>query len=65
MAKLKLNYWKSKEDGQWYWHIKARNGRIVCDSGAYNRRASLLKELTILFAVTMGHTVSTPNEIHP
>lgn len=27
-------------NGQWYWHIKGRNGEIVCQSEGYTRRAS-------------------------
>jgi len=42
---MKFEYWKAK-DGQWYWHLKARNGRIIAYAGeGYKRKAKCLKSL--------------------
>lgn len=30
------------EDGNWYWHAKSRQGRILADSGGYARRGTAL-----------------------
>lgn len=38
---MKLIIWKAK-DG-WRWHVKARNGKLVAESGeSYKRRATML-----------------------
>jgi uncharacterized protein YegP (UPF0339 family) len=29
--KCLFQVWKSDEDGQWYWHLRAKNGEIVAD----------------------------------
>ena len=26
----RLEYWQSPKDGQWYWHLKGANGKVVC-----------------------------------
>lgn len=30
---MKFQYWKSKKDGQWYWHLIASNNRILATGG--------------------------------
>lgn len=38
---MKIQYFKSK--GQWFFHLKSRNGKIVAQSEAYKKKASCLK----------------------
>lgn len=40
---FKFVVFRSQEDGQWYWHIDARNGRTVCSSEGYRRRVDAIK----------------------
>jgi len=40
---MKFELWKSK--GQWYWHLKARNGLIICQSEGYTRRFNAVKTI--------------------
>jgi uncharacterized protein len=35
---MKYEYWKSAGNGQWYWHLKARNGEIVAQSEGYTTK---------------------------
>ena len=42
MKQGKFVYWKSDKNGQWYWHLKARNGQIICQSEGYKRKAGCL-----------------------
>lgn len=46
---MKLSIFKSVLNGQWYWHIKARNNRIVACGEGYKRRARLIRTLHNLF----------------
>ena len=42
---MKLIYFKDSK-GEWRWHIKARNGRIMADSGeGYKTRRGVLKAI--------------------
>lgn len=34
----KFEVFRSKKDKQWYWRLKAVNGRIICQSEGYKRR---------------------------
>jgi uncharacterized protein YegP (UPF0339 family) len=43
MTKYKIHIFKSPENGQWYLHIKARNGEIVLQSEGYKSHQSALK----------------------
>ena len=31
----KYEYWESMKNRQWYWHLKASNGRVVAQSEGY------------------------------
>jgi len=43
---MKIRTYKSTQDGQWYWHARADNGRIVADSGeGYHNKGDMLQEL--------------------
>jgi uncharacterized protein YegP (UPF0339 family) len=44
---MKIEWWKSPINGLFYWHIVARNGRIVSQSrggedGGYKQKATML-----------------------
>jgi uncharacterized protein YegP (UPF0339 family) len=34
----KFEYWESKKDGQWYFHLKAKNGEIIAQSQGYTTK---------------------------
>jgi uncharacterized protein YegP (UPF0339 family) len=34
----KFEYWHSKKDGQWYFHLKAVNGEIIAQSQGYTTK---------------------------
>jgi uncharacterized protein YegP (UPF0339 family) len=36
------------EDGQWYWHIKSKNNKIICQSEGYQRKGGALKAVKSL-----------------
>lgn len=36
------------EDGQWYWHVKSKNNKIICQSEGYQRKAGALKAVKSL-----------------
>ncbi len=43
---MKVHIYKSTQDGLWYWHARAENGRIVADSGeGYHNKGDMLQEL--------------------
>lgn len=43
---MKFHVYKDKA-GEWRWKLKARNGRVVADSGeGYKRKAAAIKTLT-------------------
>jgi uncharacterized protein YegP (UPF0339 family) len=45
----KLYFWKSHKTNQFHFHVKARNGKIVCQGEGYTRKASLLNTVNRLF----------------
>jgi uncharacterized protein YegP (UPF0339 family) len=30
--------YRSKQDGKWYWHMRAGNGEMIADSEGYSRK---------------------------
>lgn len=36
-------YWQSKVNNQWYWHLKAANNEKLCASEGYKNEADCLK----------------------
>jgi len=42
---MKVQYWKSAKDGQWYWHLVARNGEVMLSSEGYTRRISATRSI--------------------
>lgn len=55
---MKYEYWKSTNDDQWHWHLKARNGEVIAQSEAYTTKAMCLKGIQAckrsLFAKTVA-----------
>jgi len=45
---VRFEYGK-KKNGQFYWHIKAKNGEIIAQGEGYKRRAGVLKVFNLLF----------------
>ena len=39
MNKGKYEYWKSDANGQWYWHLKAANNKVILQSEGYHSLA--------------------------
>jgi uncharacterized protein YegP (UPF0339 family) len=35
-------YWQSKRDNQWYWHLKAANGEKIATGEGYRNEADCL-----------------------
>ena len=53
--KYRLHIWQAtrgKTAGQWYWHIKHVNGKVVAQGESYKRRGDLLTMLGRLFRGT-------------
>jgi len=43
--------WKSDKDSQWYWHLKAANGKIVAASGqGYHNKQDCLAGIELVKA---------------
>lgn len=47
--------WRSEANHQWYWHIKARNGRIIAASEGYKRKSDALQGLESLVSNIMAY----------
>lgn len=46
-SKLRFQYGR-KKNGQWYWHLRARNGEIVAENEGLKTRASVMKVFRLL-----------------
>ena len=42
MRKPKFEYHRSKADDQWYWRLKARNGKVIAVSEGYKTKRACL-----------------------
>ena len=53
-----LHIFRDKK-GEWRWHVKARNGRIVADSGeGYTRKSRCVAMADRLFAVNKREMIT-------
>lgn len=59
--KLRIEYWLSQANHQWYFHVKARNGKIVAQSEGYKRFRSCEKT-TELFKSAITDCEFIPKE---
>lgn len=59
--------WRSETNHQWYWHIKARNGKIIAASEGYKRKGDALQGLESLVSNIMvhGRPITTVEESKP
>ena len=45
---MKIYIFKSALNGEWYFHVKQKNGRITLQSEGYKRKASIVKLIASL-----------------
>jgi len=45
---MKYEMWKSKKDGNWYWHLKASNGERVAYGEGYLRKTDCLTAINLV-----------------
>ena len=38
----KFEYWESQKDGQWYFHLKAENGKVIAQSQGYTTKKNCI-----------------------
>lgn len=46
---LRFEYWKSNNNRQWYWRLKAGNNEPLCQSEGYKSKASVVKAYHAIF----------------
>jgi uncharacterized protein YegP (UPF0339 family) len=46
---MKIKIYKG-DDGQWYWHIKSPNGKILAQGEGYKRKRSAMNVIKVLKA---------------
>lgn len=44
----KWEFWQSKKDEKWYFHLKAANGKIILQSEGYNTKKSCKEGITAI-----------------
>lgn len=45
---MQIEYWQSRKDGKWYFHVKARNGKLLASSQGYKRKLGATKGIEAL-----------------
>jgi len=45
---MKYFYWKSEANGQWYWHLKAKNGRVIASGGGFNNKQNVKESIRLV-----------------
>lgn len=43
-AGKRIEYWKSERDGAFYFHVRARNGKVTSPSEGYTQSGSALRQ---------------------
>jgi Domain of unknown function (DUF1508). len=46
---MKVVIFKSKTNGQWYFHVTSKNNKIIAQSEGYKRKSSAVKTACKLF----------------
>jgi len=46
MNRFTFHVFKSKKNKLWYFHLKSRNGKKVCQSEGYTRKESVLSTIS-------------------
>ena len=54
IRKIRFEYWR--RHGQWYWHVKGLNGRIVANGEGYHNEEDCLNVYRILCQMTLGNS---------
>ncbi len=52
---MKFEYWRSKRvfgSDQWYWHLKAANGKIVAQGEGYSTKENCLRTIGLVKATS-------------
>lgn len=44
---MRYEYWKSKADGLWYWHLKAANGEKIAQGEGYTRKENCVAAIKL------------------
>lgn len=49
---MKCHLFKSRKNGNWYFHFVAANGKVVCASEGYTRRNAARKTAVMIMHMT-------------
>ncbi len=44
---MKFEYWKSENDSNWYWRLKAANNESIAQSEGYTTKANCLASIKL------------------
>lgn len=60
---MKYEYWKSKQNSNWYWHLKAANGERIAQGEGYTTKANCLAAIKLIKSSGAAPEINlTPNE---
>lgn len=45
---MKYEYWKSAQNGNWYWRLKAANGEVIANGEGYRNKADVLSVIKLV-----------------
>lgn len=45
-------------NGQWYWKLKSRNGKVIAGNGGFNNAANAIKSINATNVFFMNHLIS-------
>jgi uncharacterized protein YegP (UPF0339 family) len=45
---MKYEYWKSSNNGNWYWHLKAANGERIAQGEGYTAEQNCLHAISLV-----------------
>ena len=45
---MKFEYWKSANNNNWYWHLKAANGEKIAQSEGYASKQGCLNSIELV-----------------
>ena len=48
----------SGRNGQWYWKLKAKNGKVIAGNGGFNNAANAIKSINATNVFFMNHLIS-------
>jgi uncharacterized protein YegP (UPF0339 family) len=57
---MNYEYWKSKNDHQWYWHLIAANGEKIAQGEAYTTKSACIAAVKLVknSSVAPEHEIS-------